>query len=129
MKKTISILIFTACLLGFKASAQIQQFGQPTFLSGPTNSSILVTTIAGYYLPPISLTITCTNTTMICTNIIQNTLWTSPTNMVPAITFIYNASIYGTNFTTNFPAIFVPFTNFTYGTAIPGVNSSNIWIK
>ena len=111
-----------------KLRAQQYQFAQGTYLTVTTNSSApLATTVFGVTLPPLSLTITCTNASTVITNTIFNVI-----TFTNSYTFVYSAATMGTNFTTNFNngnPISFSVTNFTYGQAAPqsgGTNTATI---
>ena len=123
---TLLILLFVLCASAFKSQAQsISQFGQPTLLTVPTNSGPIQTTPFQVYVPPISLTITATNPLTIVTNVITQVITFTNTT-----TFIYNAAIYGMNFSTNWLGYYALVTNSTVGWAFPQSSISNaVYIK
>ena len=118
-------LLFVQCT---KAVAQQYQFSQGTYLTVTTNSaSPLATTVFPVTVPPLALTITCTNANTVITNTIFNVI--TYTN---SFTFVYSAATMGTNFSTNFNngnPISFSVTNLTYGQAAPqsgGTNTATI---
>lgn len=121
--------IFLLALFAATSRAQTFQFSQPTYLTAPTNTTQvtggpLASNIFFVSLPPISMSFSgATNPNTTVTNTISQVI--SFTNTV---TFVYNAGINGTNFTTNFnngnPLSFAV-TNKTEGWAFPQSGGSN----
>ena len=117
-------LLFAVCV---KSSAQQYQFSQGTYLTVATNSGTLATTTFQQQVNPIALSILCTNSATVITNVIVTTI--TATN---SMTFVYSASTMGTNFSTNFNngnPLSLSVTTTTYGLAIPqsgGTNTATI---
>lgn len=121
MKK---LLITSLAAITISAGAQTYQFTQPTYLTVATNSDTLATSTAVVTVPSISLTITATNSATIVTN----TLFTGFTvggTTYAARTFVYNAAVHGTNFTTNWPSYQITVTNYLTGQASPQSGGTN----
>ena len=121
-------VLFALMAHSCKLRAQQYQFSQGTVLTVPTNSALpLATTPFTVTLPPLALSIQATNPTTIITNTINNVIL-----VTNSFTFIYNAAIHGTNFSTNFNngnSISFNVTNYTYGQAAPqsgGTNTATI---
>lgn len=114
------------CAPALKSEAQVNQFGAPTYLTTPINSfqitgSYLQSTPFPVFIPPIQLSFSgATNPFTTVTNVITQTVTFTNT-----ITFVYNAGIYGTNFTTNWSGAYYQVTNNTVGWAFPQSGGSN----
>ena len=117
-------VLFALMAHSCKLQAQQYQFSQGTYLTMTTNSSApLANTVFGVTLPPLALTITCTNANTVITNTIFNVI--TYTN---SFTFVYSAATMGTNFSTNFNngnPISFSVTNLTYGQAAPQSGGTN----
>jgi hypothetical protein len=128
MKKLISLAILAA---SFTVSAQVNQFGQPTYLTVATNPGNLATAVSTITVPAISLTISSiTNINTIVTNTLFKGM-TVGAATIPATQFIYRASDYGTtnDFTTNWGSYTIYVTNYLLGQAIPQTGSNTVYIK
>jgi len=126
--KSLKKLAAGALLVGgitTAANAQFSQFAQYTHLTNTVNSPVLQSTPFQVFVPPLSLTVNASNNPTIITNTINQVL-----QFTNSTTFIYNAALYGTNFSTNWPGYWVWVTNNTYGQAVPQIpNTNNCDIK
>lgn len=130
MKKIITLAIVAATLLGLNISAQAQNYGTPTYLTVATNTPNLASYTGGFYIPGFSLTINTTNPAAFITNSTCCTLNLGQSNYLSLTnSFVYSAAVWGTNFQSNFPALWVPFTVTGFQRAIPGTGGTNANIQ
>ena len=90
-----------------------------------TNATVtapgFVTNMVYVSLPSIAFTATATNGVKTTNSIIQGFPGTTFTNM---ITFVYDSSIYGTNFSTNFPPVSFTVPSITGFQCVPASTNS-----
>ena len=107
-KKYISLISIAAmlCLSAFTSSAGFGGYAPWTILC-TTNAPNYVTNYVYVQLPSVAFTATATNSTTRTTNYIVQSFNPAGGQFTISVsnTFVYDASIYGTNFSTNFPAI------------------------
>ena len=125
--KKITRLIALAAVLGLAVSARAGFGGYSPYniTNNTVTAPVFVTNFAYVNLPPVAFTAVATNTVTITTNsIIQGIPGTSYANQ---FTFVYNSGIYGTNFSTNFPAMSYSVTNITGFQCVPqSTGNSNL---
>ena len=125
--KKITRLIALAAVLGLAVSARAGFGGYSPYniTNNTVTAPVFVTNFAYVNLPPVAVTAVATNTVTITTNsIIQGIPGTSYANQ---FTFVYKSGIYGTNFSTNFPAMSYSVTNITGFQCVPqSTGNSNL---
>ena len=130
--KAVAMLI--ACLiLLFGSNVKAQYYGMPTWLNGTgigTNTGNIVVYQGGFYIPAASLTINGTNPLAFDTNTYNYSINIGQTNYAQLTNnFVFNASVWGTNFSSNFPAIWMPITVYGFQRMSPGPNGTNTYIQ
>lgn len=125
MKKILFLFVLLAAL-----TSRAQYYGMPTYLTVATNTPNLVVYQGGFYIPAASLTINGTNPLAFDTNTYNYSINIGQTNYAQLTNnFVFNASVWGTNFSSNFPAIWMPITVYGFQRMSPGPNGTNTYIQ
>jgi hypothetical protein len=126
MKKMRLIIGLAAAMLaGVTVHAGFGGYSPYNITNNTVTAPVFVTNYAYVNLPPIAFTATATNLVTRTTNsIIQGIPGTTYTNQ---FTFVYDSGIYGTNFSTNFPAMNYAVPTITGFQAVPqSTGASNL---
>lgn len=123
MKKIIASIAIVA--LTVTARAGFGGYTPYNITNNTVTAPVFLTTTFYVNLPPVSFTAVATNLVTITTNsVIQGIPGTTYVNQ---FSFIYNSGIYGTNFSTNFPAVSLLITNLTGFQCVPqSTGNSNL---
>ena len=126
MKKTLIALTVTAglCLAALPSFAGFGGYSPYTILF-TTNAPNFITNYSYVQIPQVTFTATATNLVSQTTNNIVTAVNTASGTLIVQQTFVYNSGVYGTNFSTNFPAQTIVVPVLTGFQVVPQTTASN----